>query len=121
MANEQMYQVTIAGEDRSPWELLAKSEEHAAMVVRKFYPEVGDKELVVQEVTILGEPVSLLHTLSHGDKFAIILKFASQRLACRSMEFTKGDFNPARNEYLCHRVDGRATEYIGPYAKVIRL
>lgn len=118
--SHQMYRVHMVGTDGSPWELLAKSPEHAMATIRKFYPQTEGKLLAAMELTLLGEPITLLHQLGYGDKFAAIIPTNSGKPALEGQMYTRGDFNPALNQYMCHAIDGNKAVYFGPYDKIIR-
>lgn len=114
-----MYQVTRTDKIGSPWELLAKSPDHAIATIRKFYPAACDVDLIATELTLSGEPMTLLHQLSYGDSFAEILSTASGKPAIAGRTYTRGDFNPAENAYLCHQSNG-TSKYFTPYTKIIK-
>lgn len=115
-----MYQVTQVGLNGSPWELLAKSEEHAIATVNKFYPMTRDKELIATQCTFLGEPITLVHKLNYGDKFAAVVHLSSKRPALSGAEYIRGDFSPIRNEYQCTSISGHEVRYFNPYTKIVR-
>ena len=114
-----MYQVTRVDNVGSPWELLAKSPDHAIATIRKFYPRVCDVDLVAVELTLSGDPVTLIHQLSYGDTFTEILSTVSGKPAMSGRTYTRGDFNPVENAYLCYQANGR-TKYFTPYTKIIK-
>ena len=115
-----MYRVTMVDRECSPWELLANSPDHAVSIIRKFYPETNDANLVATELTLLGDPINLLNQLHWGDKFAEIIHLNGGRPAMKGQTYVKGDFDPSRNEYQCRTTDGKV-KYFKPYTKIIRL
>lgn len=119
--SHQMYRVSVVDREGSPWELLAKSPEHAIMTVRKFYPQTANLKLTAVELTLLGDPIHLLHQLSYGEKFQTIIPTNYGKPAIPGPTYIKCDFNPTNNQYLCKRVNGYNSEYFDPYTKIIKL
>lgn len=116
----QMYQVAMAGVDASPWELLAKSEEHAKLTIRKFYPQARGMDLQVTELTLCGDPITQAHRLKHGESFYTILHTKSGKSAMKGPTHIRGDFDPTRNAYQCFEFNKDTPIYISPYEKVIK-
>lgn len=112
-----LYRVS-QGDNSSPWELLAKSPEHAIATIHKFYPKTVNKELIAQEITFDGQPITLLNRLSHGDKFSPVVEMQSGRYIPTVMTFVKGDFDPTTNKYYCQNTKGGYTRF-DPYQKII--
>lgn len=114
-----LYQVTTKSEDRSPWELVANSPEHAIATIWKFYPEVNNVDLIAHEVTFNGERVTLLNRTKYGDKFKRVLEMNSGRSVQINCEWVRGDFDPTRNKYRCVDVSGNIC-YFDPYTKITK-
>lgn len=119
VSNVTMYSVSRVDHDGSPFELLAKSPEHAIATICKFYPMARAEELVATELTLSGEPVTLLHQLKYGDSFAEILTTKSGKPAIAGEIYVRGDFNPVENAYICHGPNSK-TKYFTPYTKIIK-
>lgn len=121
MSNYRMYRVSMAYIKGSPWELLAQSEEHAELTVRKFYPQTQNVKLVTTEVTLEGDPITLVHALSFGESFHTILHTDSGKPAMRGSKYIRGDFDPTRNQYRCHEIGKAEPIFLDPYTKIIKL
>ena len=121
MNNYRMYRVSVVGVNSSPWDLLAKSPESAMVTIRKFYPQTQDMTLSAQEITLDGDPMTLVHALAFGESFYTILRTETGKPVMRGPEYIRGDFNPALNQYQCHEVNRIKPIYLSPYEQVIRL